>query len=136
MHFDKNPNETNILDNHSPGITYLPKNDADFLNAKEAAQKNIAYFIDALNSFNDSLTYSIKADFVDGDIHEHMWVDTSGYRDEKFFGFVANDPVNIKNYKYGDWVAINKTDVEDWMIWNQATNEYHGYFSREVLRQH
>jgi len=131
---DKNPNETGTLDNTQPGIKYLPKDDVQFLKAQEIAQKNIDYFIDELNRYNNSLTYSLKADFIEGDFHEHMWVDVSYYKDNTFFGFVANDPVDVKNYKYGDSVNISKTAVEDWMIWNQETNEYQGYFSKPVLQ--
>jgi uncharacterized protein YegJ (DUF2314 family) len=130
---EKNVNETGILEDTHPDVKQLSKGDIRFLKAKETAQENINYFIDALSQYNDSLTYSLKTDFVDNLIHEHMWVEISYYKNGLFFGFVANDPEDVKNYKYGDWVNISKTEVEDWMIWNQETNEYQGYFSEEVL---
>lgn len=130
---DKSPNETGVLLDMQPNIKYLAEGDSGFLMAKELAQKNIDYFIKALASYNKSLTYSLKAGFIDGDMEEHMWVDTLYYDSDYFYGHLANYPAEVKTYGYWDEVNISMVDVEDWMIWNTENDEYQGYFSKNVL---
>lgn len=130
---DKSPNETGVLPDTQPDIKYLAEDDSGFLKAKELAQKNIYYFINSLVSYNESLTYSLKTGFIGGDVEEHMWVDTLYYDNNYFYGHLANYPAEVKNYEYWDEVNISMVDVEDWMIWNTKTDEYQGYFSKDVL---
>lgn len=132
---EKSPDEVGVLSDTEGNVTSLAKNDIRFLAAKKIAQREMDYFISALNNYNDSLLYYVKSDFIDSDIHEHMWIDVMEYREGIFYGYLANYPADIKNYQFGDYVNATKDDIEDWMIWDQQTNEYRGYFSREVLEQ-
>ncbi len=46
---------------------------------------------------------------------EHIWLNEIKIKDGRYFGKIANDPFDIKKYKYGDEVQFDIHKITDWM---------------------
>lgn len=114
----------------------LKANDPGFLALKDTAQKHIGLFIDSIKMHKSDTNYifTIKSDFVDGDIHEHMWSQVNKYNGEKFLGIFADSAYQVHNIKPKDPVKIKETDVEDWIIYDKLHDNVTGNFSEDYLR--
>jgi len=116
--------------------TLLKKDDSAFLALKDTAQLYIQTFIDSLKVYGRDTTkfhFQIKSDYVDGDIHEHMWSNIYTYKNGLFDGLFADTAFQVRNIKNGAKVTIKKSNVEDWLIYNVAKDQTIGYFSEEYL---
>lgn len=85
------------------------------------ARQQIDSFTRALESPTSAQTYfSVKKRFnysKDGySTSEDLWLKNVVYADGVFVGFVANEPVYVKDVQLGDKASVNKSDVIDWMI--------------------
>ena len=47
---------------------------------------------------------------------EHIWLSGLSYRDGRFDGRVANDPLDVKEVKAGDHATVERSDASDWMF--------------------
>lgn len=115
----------------------LSKNDAKFLALKDTAQLHLPQFIDSLakhGADRNNYAFSVKTDFVEKGVHEHMWSQVFLFKDGRFEGVFIDSPFDIKNIKTGDKVSIKKSAVEDWLIENIRTGQQTGYFSKEYLK--
>jgi uncharacterized protein YegJ (DUF2314 family) len=116
-------------------VIFANANDSELEQAKKDALSTLNYFIKTFNSHSSDTTYSfsIKADFVDNEIHEHMWISLNKIENERFQGILGNEPQTIKNFKYGDLTTILKGQIEDWMIFNNRTKDFEGGYSTKVF---
>ena len=118
-------------------VVGLSAKDASLQAYKDSAQKELQYLIDFMNDHekNDELfRYAVKADFVEGDHSEHMWVQVTEFKDGHFFGRLANEPHTIKAIKYGQRVTVKRDNVEDWILQDFLTNTKVGGYSSEYIR--
>ena len=58
----------------------------------------------------------VKVELKDGKISEHCWVklqrvETDG---KTMQGNLDNVPIFVKNYKYGDYIAVSRKDIEEY----------------------
>jgi len=122
----------------SVNVVQKPANDAGLAAAKIQAQNEIDYFINSLadNSKDDKYKFSVKTPLVDkhGTV-EHKWVAVTEYGNETFSGTLANDAVEIKGVKFGDEIAVKKSDVEDWILHDGYLNAIVGGFSLKEFRK-
>jgi|HubBroStandDraft_5_1064220.scaffolds.fasta_scaffold1176660_1 uncharacterized protein YegJ (DUF2314 family) len=127
--------QTKVENNTEYHSVELSKADRKFLALKDTAQKHLSQFIDSLIKRNphSHCTFSVKSDFVENDVHEHMWSQIFIYKNGSFEGIFIDSPFNLKNIKTGDKVIINKAAVEDWIIEDTNTNAQIGYFSKGYL---
>jgi uncharacterized protein YegJ (DUF2314 family) len=79
-------------------------------------------------------TYTVKFPLTQNGATEHIWMQLTDYRDGKFVGLLANDPVNGKRHKMGDQMTVAETEVEDWMV-KSGDRIYGGYTARAALDQ-
>jgi uncharacterized protein YegJ (DUF2314 family) len=116
-------------------IIYAEAEDPELEKAKQGALSNLNIFIQSFNTHaNDTiLQYSLKADFIENDTHEHMWISLNKIENELYYGVLGNEPQLIKNIKYGDVVKITRSQIEDWLIVNTKTNDFEGGYSVKVL---
>jgi uncharacterized protein YegJ (DUF2314 family) len=109
--------------------------DSELEQAKREALSTLNYFIKTYNSqsADTNFDFSIKADFVDNGVHEHMWISLNKIENEMFQGILGNEPQTINNIKYGDLTTIYRDQIEDWMIFNNKTKNFEGGYSTKVL---
>ena len=71
-----------------------------------------------VSSFEEKpkLTHSVKVSLEteDGSASELIWVRVTSIDDDTVVGTLDNDPVSDVGLKYGDEVALQKSQVEDW----------------------
>jgi uncharacterized protein YegJ (DUF2314 family) len=106
------------LGNNDPVIN-VAKDDADMNAAIAKAQETLPLFMEAFQSPAPTQTdFSLKVRFPYGSSGgaEYIWIDDLIYYNDQFKGTVGNDPVYVKDLKYGDHVTINTSDISDWMI--------------------
>lgn len=118
-------------------VVRLSANDASLETYKDKAQNELQYLIDFMNDHekdDELFRYAVKADFVEGDHSEHMWVQVNEFKDGSFFGRLANEPNTIKEIKYGDNVTVKRENVEDWILQDFLTNTKVGGYSSEYIR--
>ena len=111
-------------------------NDAVLKTCKQKAQKELHYLIDFICSHeqNEELyRYAVKANFVEDDESEHMWVQVDRFENGFFVGRLANEPGTIELIKYGDPVKVLKKNVEDWILEDFVTSTKVGGFSSEYM---
>lgn len=117
-------------------VVGLKKDDSTFLALKDTAQSYLNVFIDSIkvHGANKKFRFAVKSDFVENNIHEHMWSKVNQYRDGKFEGVFIDSAYQIKNVKPGDAVTIPETSIEDWSIYDSKRNVRIGDFSEKYLR--
>ncbi|HZX58359.1 MAG TPA: DUF2314 domain-containing protein [Mucilaginibacter sp.] len=118
-------------------IVSLPANDAVLQTYQEKAQDELQYLIDFMNNNErdeELFRYAIKANFIEGDNCEHMWVQVYEFKDDYFFGQLANEPNTIELLKYGDNVKVFREDVEDWILEDFLTNTKVGDFASIYIK--
>ncbi|HEY2583360.1 MAG TPA: DUF2314 domain-containing protein [Mucilaginibacter sp.] len=126
--------------NNSKNYSAVPlvRDDSTFLALKDTAQAHLQTFLDSLKIHGrDTLNYqfSVKSDFVENDIHEHMWSLILSYDNSDFKGFFIDSAFDIKNIKTWDKVVIHKMDIEDWSMYNKRTGKTIGYYSEMLLNK-
>lgn len=99
-------------------IRYLDADDENVRIAYENAQRELAgmesYFL------NDSLgSYQIyvKAKFMENEVGEHMWGSMLSINQDSYTIRLDNEPFNVHNVAYGDTLIIDKTEVEDFLVY-------------------
>ncbi len=120
-----------IKNSEKKEIFFLKENDKKVSDAKQAAQLELPFLIQYLNNSNYSCL--IKIPFKEGDKTEHMWIYVTDYSNGKFGGLLANNPVYIKKYSFGDIIIIEKEEVEDWAIQDNEGNTFKGNFLEQIL---
>lgn len=113
-------------------------NDPELEQAKKDAHGKLDYFINAFlsdSSANTTHAYSIKADFIENDQHEHMWIELTKIEGDKFKGVLGNEPEVITQFKIGDSINISKEQIEDWIIFDNGTEEFEGGYSVKVFQK-
>jgi uncharacterized protein YegJ (DUF2314 family) len=129
------PKDQRIVDREKH-ITGLPPGDAKFLALKDTAQKYITGFITSFNTngHNENYAFTIKSNYADKDINEHMWSSPIQFTNGVFTCIFVDSAYNVHNVKTGDTVRINQKDIEDWVIYNYSDSTKTGYFSEQYLR--
>lgn len=119
-------------------IASLPANDKILKSYREEAQEELSYLIEFMNSHEKDeklFRYAVKANFIEDDNSEHMWVQVDDFKDGFFKGRLANEPSTVKLIKYGDNVKVFRDNVEDWILEDFLTNTKVGGFSSNYLRR-
>jgi uncharacterized protein YegJ (DUF2314 family) len=86
--------------------------------AIKKARDTFAIFLDRLTKKKSQQTlFSIKKPYPTPDGgNEHIWIGVSSYDGSRLHGTIGNTPVNIRNLKEGDSVAVLPSEISDWMI--------------------
>ena len=97
-------------------VVTVQSGDAEVDAAVTRARQALPQFIAALQSPPPNQTkFVIKAQFIEGDNVEYMWVANVAYDGARFDGTLDNDPAAIKGLKHGDKVSVDPARVVDWM---------------------
>ena len=103
-------------------IRYLDADDENVKIAYENAQQELAGMENYFRS--DSLAiYQIyvKAKFMENEVGEHMWGSILSINQDTYTIRLDNEPLNVHNVAYGDTLTIDKTEVEDFLVYEGET---------------
>ena len=117
-------------------IAKLPAEDETLKAYQQKAQEQLPYLIGFMNDHakdEELFRYAVKANFIENDDAEHMWVQVNEFKNGAFIGRLANEPSTIKMIKYGDNVKVLRDNVEDWILEDFLTNTKVGHFSRQYI---
>ena len=99
-----------------PDMIRVAENDPEMDQAVKTAPQTVQQFIDALKSPKPNQTnFSIKKGFKDKGMTEHIWLGDVTYDGTVFHGRINNEPVDVKNVKFGEAVTVGPKDISDWM---------------------
>lgn len=129
----ESPNKYRRTDN----VIQADKEDMELYAAQKEAQLSFDYFEDMFGELKSDSTYhfSVKKEFTDGDITEYMWVSVTDIYDNMITGNLGNEPIEIKNIRYGDLITFYADEITDWMITNSQNDNFEGGFSVKILRE-
>ena len=118
-----------------PGYLNVKDDDKAMDRAVDRAQKSLGFFIAALQKHKEGDNrFEIKKGFVEGDHVEHLWVDHLSWDGKMFRGRINNQPLDIKNVRLGQSVAVAPRDVSDWMFVKDG-KLIGGYTTRVLYRR-
>ena len=121
-------------DENNGDAAYSVTNEDEEMNkAVLEAQKTYNDFLTALKK-PDSLMddFSVKMRFDYGDNNgEHMWLAGLYFENEKLFGVLSSDPIEVKTVKSGDTLEIVRNKISDWMY--LRNNKLVGGYTIRVL---
>ncbi|UPT66648.1 MAG: DUF2314 domain-containing protein [Sphingobacteriales bacterium JAD_PAG50586_3] len=100
-------------------------------NAIAKAKSTLPLFDKALNSTNEDFTdFAIKAEYVEDDEHEHIWLNNISKAKGFYYGTINNTPESITYIKLGDRVKVNVNDISDWVYYDKNDKAVGGYTIR------
>lgn len=100
--------------NGEPSIVRF-RTDAEVEAAVEKAKATIADFLAVIKNPTPNQTdFEVKHRFVEGEIHEHIWINPVRWENGRFIGEVANLPLSVKNVREGQLVSFPDWDISDW----------------------
>lgn len=114
----------------------LSKDDRTFLMLKDSAQLHLHEFTGSLQTHgldDKNYLFIVKSDFVDGDIHEHMWSKVNLLSDTLLKGSLIDSPFTVKNIKTNQKVSVGLHRVEDWVIYDKLHHKKLGDYSSKYL---
>lgn len=91
--------------------------DSDMNVAIDKAVKSYSDFLKVYESNDNNCSgFSVKMRFPYDGGGEHMWLSHLFLKNERLFGVLDSDPVNVFTVKAGDSLEVNKNRVSDWMF--------------------
>jgi uncharacterized protein YegJ (DUF2314 family) len=100
-----------------PDAVKVKGEDARLDEARRQARASLDQFTEALKAPHKTQTrFSLKAEFVEGKVHEYMWLKDVRPEGFDFTGTLANTPVQLKKLHHGQRVRVKSVAVTDWMF--------------------
>ncbi len=98
-----------------PGVEQIEGTPEDLIRIKEAAQHEMDQFVAAFHkrASTPGHRFAVKVPIKDSGIVEHIWVEVTQINEKTIVGTIANDPVNLKVVKFGDFYHASIDRVED-----------------------
>lgn len=112
-----------ITENEIGNVAYRMPEDKCIEEAKLEAQANINDLNSSLQQNDENFSWAIKSLFKEGQSSEHLWVQVQSYKNNIYVGNIANDPVYIRQFKFGDVINLSKDNVEDWIIRDKKSGQ-------------
>lgn len=102
-------------------IVAVDPDDPEMAAAEAKARATLDEFIQALQSpAPNQSEFGVKHEFRENGESEHMWITDLSFSDGKFSGRLGNTPGVLKNIKEGDAVSIDRSEVEDWLYFQDG----------------
>jgi uncharacterized protein YegJ (DUF2314 family) len=103
--------------------------------AVEEARDRWGEFVDAFNNNknNQESTFWIKAEFVEGEYVEYMWVSVNSLDVDAIKGRLENHPNVIQKIKEGDQVTVELSALNDWVYTVGEKSE--GCFTQRAMQE-
>lgn len=117
-----------------PDVSFVESDDRAMNEAINKAQKSIHRFDTALENNNpNTYNFTLKESFPKVKGNEHLWIGEIQKVNGKYYGVVQNDPIDVKDFKFGDSIEVPFSRVTDWMYYDGDT--IRGAFTVKVLRK-
>lgn len=102
---------------HSFNVYKVENEDVEMNEAIRQAKESIELFIVELKAARGPADkFELKVKFEEEGQNEHLWLKGLSYDNGFFRGVIANEPVVLKEYSYGQEVMVSYENVTDWMI--------------------
>lgn len=102
---------------HSFNVYKVESDDVEMNEAIKAARESIDLFIVELKAGKEcDERFELKVKFEEQGRNEHLWLKNLSYDNGFFRGLIANEPVILTEYSYGQDVFVPLENVTDWMI--------------------
>ena len=132
-----NQNQPKIVDGASKDdkIYETTSDDEEMNAASKKAVDSFAIFNAAFKSRSKNISFiSLKKRFKTEGGNEHIWISPISKIEKGYLGTVENDPIYVKDVKYGDTVLVKANEVSDWMY--VENNLLHGGYTLRVAIKH
>jgi uncharacterized protein YegJ (DUF2314 family) len=117
-----------------PPIVNVPPDDPRMIAAVEEGRRRWPEFVAAFRANQDpEIPFGVKAEFVDGDAGEFMWLTVQSIGDDSITGVLGNSPAFVKNVQEGDVVTVSLASLNDWVYF--AEGEQVGGFTMKVMEE-
>jgi uncharacterized protein YegJ (DUF2314 family) len=106
--------------------------DPRMIRAVAEARKRWPEFVSAFQSdLAKDKPFIIKAEFKEGDKSEFMWVSVKTIEANRIYGVLENSPLELKNVKEGQEVAVQLSSLNDWLY--SKDGESVGGFTLQII---
>lgn len=113
-------------------VFYVEADDEKMNAAIAHARETVNDFIERFqNPKSTNSDFSVKVKIEDGDKVEHFWLSDISYSNGTFSGTIGNDPVFVKNVKFGQQIRVKSDQITDWMYLDDG--KMRGNFTLRVL---
>src|SRR5438045_472994 len=118
----------------SDDVAVLDRGNASMEAAIAQARETLPVFWRKFES-GEAESYQLKAALTTPNgATEHVWIYTSGWRDERVVGVLASKPMDLGDISAGDEVLIDPERISDWVYFKQGLL-YGGFTQRVTLNQ-
>src|SRR5262249_48937907 len=100
---------------HVP-VVQVPDDDPRMKAAVAEARRRWPESVDALEKRQPGQRFAVKAPITDGKNTEFMWADVTAIEGDLILGTLENEPVDLKNLRYGSRVRIQHSVLNDWIV--------------------
>lgn len=116
-------------------MNHVEQTDDEMNQAIELAQATLDLFVELISQENSTLQQAqLKVRLKSTEGYEHIWCDNVSFNAESntFSAQIANDPRNLPDLKYGDFIRVKRDEISDWVV--IANGEATGAYTIKVLR--
>jgi len=90
-------------------------------------------FENAIKSEDNTLYgFNLKMKFSTSEGNEHIWIRSIYIENDKYFGIVDNEPIDIKDIHAGDSIQVDNERISDWMYMKDGI--LHGGYTIKAIR--
>ena len=102
-------------------VLTVEQNDFEILRIAQDAQAGLSVFFRHLNGAEEGeygfcIKYPFPADPDSGTNAEQIWLTGIRFRNNRYYGTLADTPVRISYMKKGDTVTFSPDNITDWMF--------------------
>ncbi len=113
-------------------VVPIAADDPRLVAAVAEARERWPEFVRAFEERQSNQMFSVKAEIVDGNDHEFMWLQVTALEGDRIYGILDNDPIQVRNVRLGGRVRVSVSALNDWIYTVGDTR--HGGFTIDVLR--
>ncbi|MCI0364470.1 MAG: DUF2314 domain-containing protein [Phycisphaerales bacterium] len=128
-----NPLTALTLQQPNPPVIPVSPDDPEMTRAVAEAREKWPQFVAAFEKRQPLQAFAVKAQFVEGEHSEFMWVEVKSIDEKAVRGTLANEPRDFQKLKLGDAVEVRVADIQDW-IYSDGERMVGG-FSVKVLER-
>lgn len=106
-----------IFSDSTPGHKMISPDDPRLEAATAEALRRWPEFVEAFGRRKPGAeNFVVKTQMIDGPRREDMWVTVKKIEDETIIGELDDEPMRVRNIRFGDSIEIRLGDLKDWAI--------------------
>ena len=129
------PNTLEVIEEltNVPVVT-ISDDDPRMKAAVSEAKRRWPEFVEAFEHRRDEEIFGVKKAFTDGENTEFMWVLVAAIENDRIYGTLGNEPLNVRGVQEGDKVIVDLKDLNDWNYLRDG--EIYGGFTTKAISDH